>query len=800
MYSFRIDFTRQVAGADDEKMFSKPRMNTVCNNKLSVFLKFPEDAKEVETIWEAFERGVRVNPSGNYLGTRKYTPEDAASLKQKLDKYEEELKKYYVAKAKYDDDKKAAASEAAASAGDEAKSPTFAGEKSPTAASAAAAASPAKPPKPPVKPSGYVEKNGVIERGAYTWATYKEVYDEVVGFGKGLIKIGARPFDNLGIFAVNRAEWMIASLGFYSQSMRTVALYATLGENAVQYIINHAETAVVVVSRENLPSLIATIGQVKKTLKHIIVMDSMFGGRAGDTVPFDDFKAQADKCEEHGIHLHNMTDIINAGKADGSIPLNPPKETDLAFLMYTSGTTGDPKGAELSHGAIITSVGALGNTFIMGKDDRHLSYLPLAHIFETLAQVYALSGGASVGFSQGEIRKLADDITTLRPTLFCGVPRVYQKFYQGAWENISKLSCIKRCYIANAFKKQVELINAGKTRNADYDTKVFNLVRTKLGLDKCKILITGAAPCPDYLMEFLRVFIGCHVVQGYGMTETSAAISATLPKDMNTGHCGPPIPCCEVKLAEIPEMGYSPFGTPGTRLGGEIVVRGRNLFNGYFKNPEETKKTFLNPDAPQNERWLCTGDVGRWNANGTLSIIDRRKNMIKLAQGEYIALEKVETSYEKCPLVGQFWLYGNSYRNVVVAVVVPSAAALYAKAQEMGWWPANVPESDVRVGLKDDFIQAFAQVVRAKQAEIAAWLLPELQKCEKGLSGFEKIKGMIVEGNINDMGLAWTAKNDTMTESMKKRRRQLTDMYVDQLKSLYAKVDPSAKAQANEKW
>ena len=267
--------------------------------------------------------------------------------------------------------------------------------------------------------------------------------------------------------------------------------------------------------------------------------------------------------------------------------------------------------------------------------DVHLSYLPLAHIFECGVLCVVLFSGGRIGFSSGQIKKMNEDLTTLRPTAMFGVPRVFQRIYQRMMSQIDEAGGITRRLAHHAISSSVtELRNGNPHFNGFLANKLFGSIRAKLGLDRCRVIVTGAAPCPPYLIEFFTVLLNATVIQGYGMTETHCVISSTRRGDVTRGHVGGPLACCEVKLVDVPDMNYHATDNPAR---GEIWVRGPQLFKGYHTEQA------LTDEALTSDGWLRTGDVGRWNSNGSLSIIDRKKNIIKLAQGEYVAVEKVES-------------------------------------------------------------------------------------------------------------------------------------------------------------
>jgi long-chain acyl-CoA synthetase len=421
----------------------------------------------------------------------------------------------------------------------------------------------------------------------------------------------------------------------------------------------------------------------------------------------------------------------------------------------------------------------------MTSEEVHLSYLPLAHIFETAAQTACYSAGGRVGFSQGNPKLLTLDLLCIRPTMLCGVPRVFDKMYKKIFGGVADASFIKRWLFNSGYSTQCENVRKSAPRSEFYDNKIFKpLAEAKLGLDRCRLIITGAAPCPPYLMEFLKVCIDCIVVQGYGMTESSAGATFQLQTDPNTGHVGPPLPCNEIKLVDVPEMGYHSSDKPYPR--GEVCVRGSNVFQGYYKAPDKTAETLV-------DGWLHTGDIGRWNPNGSLSIIDRKKNIFKLSQGEYVAAEKIELVYAKCALVGQVWIYGNSFKSFLLAVVAPNAEPFYNVAVEKGWM-----KSDLALG-SDEFLAAFKAVFEGEHKDAAKKVIFEAMKLEnKNLKGFEKVRDIVVEGELDATLAGFTEAKGTMTPTFKLRRPQLLRAYLKQLKEAYtANGEPPA---ADEVW
>lgn len=622
------------------------------------------------------------------------------------------------------------------------------------------------------------------KRAEFVWQSFSDIDIEAKAIGAGLVSLGYEKNENVGIFAPNRAEWVSTELGLYVQTMRVVALYATLGEEAVEYIINHADIQCVFVSKENLGHLLKVAHKCPK-LKHIIQFD--YNPLFGNIHENVDAESVEKAKSINNIELIGLSDLKAKGNARPDIFPNPASKDDLAYIMYTSGTTGNPKGAMLQHRNIVATIASVPYLFTINSGDRHLSYLPLAHIFETVVQAAFWLQAASIGFFQNNIKRLSEDLVELKPTFLAGVPRVFGRIYQTVFSKVAANSCGKRFIFNKKYAEQCTRVRNGEPRDKWADTKVFTPIRKLLGLEECKVILTGAAPCPPYLMEFLRVIVGCEVLQGYGATETSASVAVSDGNDRNVGHIGSMVVCSEVKLMPIEDMNYSPADKPYPR--GEIWARGDNMFVGYFKDEKSTEETL------KEGGWVATGDVGRWNPNGTLSIIDRKKNMFKLSQGEYVAAEKIEQEYGKSPIVGQIFVYGNSFKSFLLAVVVPSAETLSNWCKEQGYW---VGDKECKFGM-EEFPEQFKATVNGPHHDaIKAYVKEQLKQQEKPLKTFEKVVDIVLEGEIDKLGMGFTEANTTLTPTFKLRRPQLLQRYLVPLKEAYGKNgEPVGK---DEKW
>eukprot|EP01117_Protostelium_nocturnum_P007056 TRINITY_DN2529_c0_g1_i1.p1 TRINITY_DN2529_c0_g1~~TRINITY_DN2529_c0_g1_i1.p1 ORF type:complete len:852 (-),score=368.62 TRINITY_DN2529_c0_g1_i1:252-2807(-) len=596
--------------------------------------------------------------------------------------------------------------------------------------------------------------------GAYQFITYKQGYEKSLYLAAGLAQLGLTPKKHLGIYSKNREEYVLLENAANSQSQAVVAIYDTFGEDTIEYIINHAELSVVATStfKDTTSKLVRTAKGAGTHLRHIVQFE---------TVTDEHRKA----FEGTNVQLHSYADILAKGTAS-PIALNPPAPTDVAVIMYTSGTTGMPKGVIHTHRGIVSTgfaLAKLDNTGGFYKTDVYLSYLPLAHIFEKISITLLMGVGAKIGFYTGDARSLMDDIGTLKPTVLCGVPRVFERIYSKILGDVETAGGIKKWLFTRALNAKKDSLTPSSKKlfeEAEGSTPIYNKIvfsKAKAALGgSCRLIISGAAPLSPNIQEFLKVVFGCPVIQGYGLTETCAAGSLTDKDDHTTGHTGFPHPSIEIKLADVPEMNY--VANKESKPEGEVWIRGVSVAQGYYKDAEKTKEEF---DA---DGWFHTGDVGRFNENGTLTLIDRKKNIFKLSQGEYVAAEKLELVFKKSLFVGQIFVYGDSHRSFLVAVVRPEEACLKNYAAEKGWG------SD------------YAEL--CKKPEVNKAILADLTaKGKEGkIQGFEAIKGIILTP------IEWTAENGLTTPTMKLKRNVLRDHFKPQIDTLYDECEAALNA------
>lgn len=522
------------------------------------------------------------------------------------------------------------------------------------------------------------------EAGPFVWSSYGQVYRDAIAFGSGLIGLGLAVENDdgmplLGFFAKNRPEWMTGEQGCYAYGVVPVPLYDTLGAEAVEHAVKLTGVATIACSSAEVPVLLDAAVRCS-ILRNIVVMG-----------PGSDDPSLLRLARDLGVKLLSFDDVRAHG-ARAPLPLKPSSPTDPAFFCFTSGTTGQPKGAIITHQNLLSTgsgVQALGLKIV--ADDVHLSYLPLPHVFERLIQMLVISGGGSIGYFQGDTLKILDDLAALRPTLFPSVPRLLNRVYDKILAGVQEAGGVKGWLFNRALRDKVTGLRDGHLSHALWDRLVFGPLKKRLGFDRLRLMATGSAPIAGHVMDFLRAVFGVPVLEGYGQTESAAIITLTLSDDFSVGHVGIPAPCCEVMLEDVPEMGYlssdtrhgadkGEAGTGGEAcMGrGEICFRGPNVFASYYKMPEKTAETV------DDDGWCHTGDIGLWTADGKLKIIDRKKNIFKLSQGEYVAAEKVENVLTRSSFVLQSFVYGDSLRSHLVAIIVPDPETVGPWAKKKG--------------------------------------------------------------------------------------------------------------------
>ncbi|XP_029029454.1 long-chain-fatty-acid--CoA ligase 6 isoform X1 [Betta splendens] len=579
----------------------------------------------------------------------------------------------------------------------------------------------------------------------YKWMSYKEVTARAEHVGSGLLHQGCQPNANqfIGVFAQNRPEWIISELACYTYSMVVVPLYDTLGADAIRFIINTADITTVICDKVEKAQVLLENVEREETpgLRRIILMDA-----------FE--PALVERGRSCGVHVQAMQEVEALGREHHRHPI-PPAPDDLSIVCFTSGTTGNPKGVMLSHGNVIADFAGFlkvtDKVICPNENDCLISFLPLAHMFERLIESVVYCHGGRIGFYQGDIRLLPDDMKALRPTIFPVVPRLLNRMYDKIFSQAN--SSWKRWLLNFAAKRKSAEVSCGIIRNDSmWDKIFFSKIQNSLG-GRLRMIITGAAPTSPTVLGFLRAALGCQVYEAYGQTECTAGCTYTTPGDSTTGHVGAPLPCNLIRLVDVPEKNY--FAAKGE---GEVCVKGPNVFKGYLKDPERTAET-LDPDG-----WLHTGDIGKWLPNGTLKIIDRKKHIFKLAQGEYISPEKIENIYIRSQPVAQLYVHGDSLQSCLVGIVVPD--------------PEVMPEWAKKKGMLGTYKDL------CKNTELKKAILEDLVRLGKasGLHSFEQVKNIYIHNEL------FSIENGLLTPTLKAKRPELKEYFKKKIDQLYSSI------------
>lgn len=524
-----------------------------------------------------------------------------------------------------------------------------------------------------------------------------------------------------------------------SQTLYSVSIYDVLASDATEYIINHAELYCVVTSLPHIPTLLK-LKPALPNLKLIVSLDPLDGGEQqghSKRALLETMAAGQD------VSIYTIDQVEELGAASKR-PYNPPSPSDIVTINYTSGTTGPPKGVVLTHENAVAATSSALTLSKQNPGDTLASYLPLAHIYARLSEHAAFWAGGRIGYFHGNIAELVDDLKLLRPSGFMSVPRLYSRF-----GNVIRSSTVEQPGFKGALSRHVVSNKMANLKNPDpskattkhalYDRVLGKKVAAALGLERAKFMVSGSAPLDPSLHNFLRVVLGTDIIQGYGLTETYAVSTAQSTQDLTAGNCGRLAPCAEACLASLPDMDYSVDDRPFPR--GELLLRGPTLFREYFKNPEETGK------AMTEDGWFRTGDVCAVDQLGRFIIIDRRKNVLKLAQGEYISPERLEGVYmSELGYLAQGYIHGDSVQTFLVGIFGVQADAFgpYASKVLGRKIDGNDPEA-IKSVLDDD------QLRRA--------VLRDFEKVARKhkLAGYERIK------NCRLMLDPFTVENDLLT-------------------------------------
>ncbi|CAG5992411.1 unnamed protein product [Menidia menidia] len=602
-----------------------------------------------------------------------------------------------------------------------------------------------------IQPNGKVFKKLIL--GDYRWLSYDEVDSIVSEFGSGLVALGQQPKSKIAIFCETRAEWMITAQACFRRNFPLVTFYATLGEEAIAYGLNETGVTHLITSAELLETKLKRVLPQISRLKHVIYVDQR-------KVSTDGWPA--------GLSVHSMQAVRELGTLpeNSESPLVKPEPSDLAVVMYTSGSTGRPKGVMIVHKNLIAGMtGQCERIPGLGPNDTYIAYLPLAHVLEMTAEISCVTYGCRIGYSSPQTlsdqstkikRGSKGDCSVLSPTLMAAVPEIMDRINKNVMSKVQEMSYIQRTLFTLGYKYKLEQVKRG------YDAPVcnallFRKVKKLLG-GRVRMMLSGGAPLSSATQRFMNVCFCCPVGQGYGLTETCGAGTITEVADISTGRVGAPLICCEIRLRDWAEGGYTSKDSPNPR--GEILIGGPNVTMGYYRNESKDQDFF---EDESGQRWFCTGDIGEVHPDGCLQIVDRKKDLVKLQAGEYVSLGKVESALKNCPLIDNICAYANSEQNYVISFVVPNQKRLTELAEQrgiVGMWEEICTHPDMEKEVLRE-IKDVASKIKLQRFEIPikVHLSPE----------------------------PWTPETGLVTDAFKLKRKELKNHYLHHIERMYGR-------------
>ncbi|XP_038555827.1 long-chain-fatty-acid--CoA ligase 4 [Micropterus salmoides] len=600
-----------------------------------------------------------------------------------------------------------------------------------------------------IQPSGKVFKKLIL--GEYRWLSYNELDSIVSQFGSGLAALGQQPKSSIAIFCETRAEWMITAQACFRHNFPLVTFYATLGEDAIAFGLNETGVTHLVTSAELLETKLKIVLPQIPNLKHVIYVDQK-------KVTTEGYPA--------GLSIHSMQAVQDLGALPENMgrAIVKPQPSDLAMVMYTSGSTGRPKGVMIVHSNLIAGMtGQCERIPGLGTKDTYIAYLPLAHVLEMTAEISCVTYGCRIGYSSPQtlsdqstkIKKGSKgDCSVLRPTLMAAVPEIMDRINKNVMSKVQEMGFIQKKLFTLGYKYKLEQIKRG------YDAPLcnallFQKVKKLLG-GRVRMMMSGGAPLSADTQRFMNVCFCCPVGQGYGLTETCGAGTITEVADISTGRVGAPLLCCEIKLRDWAEGGYTSKDKPNPR--GEILIGGPNVTMGYYGNDNNDQDFFVDENG---QRWFCTGDVGEIYPDGCLQIVDRKKDLVKLQAGEYVSLGKVESALKNCALIDNICAYANSNQNYVISFVVPNQKKLTELAKQrgiVGTWEEICTHPDME-----------REVLKAIK-EVAANI--KLQRFE-------------IPVKVHLSPEPWTPETGLVTDAFKLKRKELKNHYLHHIERMY---------------
>ncbi len=572
----------------------------------------------------------------------------------------------------------------------------------------------------------------------------KDLFEQVRDLSLGFAAIGVGAGDRVAILAESRPEWLLTDLAVLTAGAATVPVYPTLSAGQARHILQDSGAKVVVTSTRLQLEKIQEIRHLVPTLECVVVIDEAAAAAGASVLSFTSVVARGHQ---------RMVEQWGAGREfrDAAKAITP---DSLATIIYTSGTTGEPKGVMLTHGNLVANMRAATIVLDVNHEDVALSFLPLSHSFERMASYVYLFAGVTVVFAES-FDTVGRDIVAVRPTLITGVPRAYEKMQARVMEkgqagSPAKAALFRWAVRAGRAKSRATLrgrsvgpVTALKASVAD--SLVFSKIRAGLG-GRIRFVVSGSAPLAVDTAEFFQA-VGLPVIEGYGLTETAPILTVNPPYAPRVGTVGKPVDGVELRIA----------------ADGEILARGPNLMAGYYNKPQATAEAV-------RDGWFHTGDIGHLDAEGYLTITDRKKDLLVTSGGKKIAPQPIEAVLKRSPLVSEAILLGDR-RKFAVALIVPDFAALERRLRDLGRPPGGVQGSPPPGLDRDDLV---------KRPDVVSLYQEIVDALNHDLSQFERIKKIAL------LPAEFTIESGELTPTMKIRRKVIEDKWREVIEKLYA--------------
>jgi long-chain acyl-CoA synthetase len=562
------------------------------------------------------------------------------------------------------------------------------------------------------------------DSGRWITQSFSEVRDIARSLALGLIELGVEPGDKVALLGNTRVEWTYFDFAALSAGAIVVPIYQTNSPEECEYVLENSDSKVVVVEDDEQLEKIRRVRDRLPKLQHVIRMT----GSSEDSISMEELTAR-------GAARGHSEWEERYGSISGD---------DICTFIYTSGTTGPPKGCIISHGNYRSMLDMVHTASVIQDDELTYLYLPLAHSFALLVQFGSFDLGATLAYWERDPLKIVPNLAEVRPTYFPSVPRIFEKIYTAATANVEKAGGLKKAIFNWAIgvgRRMRETERAGREpgfllrRQYEIaDRQVLSKIRGLFG-GRLRLAVSGAAPINPEILSFFDA-AGVLVLEGWGMTETSTAATISTPEDFKIGTIGKPFPGCEVRIADD----------------GEILVKGPNVFQGYYKNEEATRETLV-------DGWLRTGDLGEIDADGFIKITGRKKDIIITAGGKNITPANLEAEIKQHPLVSQCVVVGDRRPYLVGLVTLdPEEALSFAKEN-------GLPE-DPRALASNETIQSSID--------------EHLAKVNEKFARVEQVKKLkILPHDLSQEG-------GELTPTLKVKRAVVADKYAAEIDALYA--------------